>query len=214
MQDGEFTERRTPHFIGRAIFIFAGGTNHSMQQFNKHAKSLDPSDKAQDFISRLRGHIDIFGPNPRQCPYTKNALPCSHFFKKYGKTTNHEKIPASKTDFIDKQIKKYDSCKYKPMFCCDPNVMLRRATLLRSLLEKYLDAKSDETIPVDNNVLTAFMKANYLHGARSLEAIVQSSDIAKGKNFSAPCIHTNALGLHVNKTVFCRLLKSRKNEVS
>lgn len=67
MQDGTFLEGQVSHPIGRAIFVFAGGTRAAFQEFSlpdkgklkdfKHAKG-------PDFVSRLRGFLNILGPNP------------------------------------------------------------------------------------------------------------------------------------------------------
>lgn len=63
MQDGEFSDGRTTHPIGKAIFVFAGGIFHSMELFVR--ESQDQRDaKAPDFISRLRGYVNILGANP------------------------------------------------------------------------------------------------------------------------------------------------------
>jgi hypothetical protein len=73
MQDGVYREEETIHPIGKAIFIFAGGTSSSfgefcgenlkdegeIKQFTKNFKSA----KGPDFISRLRGYVNILGPN-------------------------------------------------------------------------------------------------------------------------------------------------------
>ena len=67
MQDGAFQERQIAHPIGRAIFVFAGGTSETMSTFAKAAD--DPgfrAAKGPDFVSRLKGFVDIAGPNPRQ----------------------------------------------------------------------------------------------------------------------------------------------------
>ena len=70
MQDGKFKEGDTVHPIGRAIFVFAGGTCHNFEEFSKKdvlnsATGLNFKDvKGPDFVSRLRGFIDIKGPNP------------------------------------------------------------------------------------------------------------------------------------------------------
>lgn len=64
MQDGVFTEGHFTHQIGRAIFVFAGGVCESFQKFRAEAESSTPQVKATDFLSRLRGHIDVFGINP------------------------------------------------------------------------------------------------------------------------------------------------------
>jgi hypothetical protein len=65
MQDGEFQEGQINHPIGRAIFVFAGGTSHRMEEFGV---DLDEAErrtaKLPDFISRLKGFLDVLGPNP------------------------------------------------------------------------------------------------------------------------------------------------------
>ena len=63
MQDGLFQDGATVRPIGPAIFIFAGGTHDTMARFKAHAMEL-PAAKATDFLSRLRGFVDILGPNP------------------------------------------------------------------------------------------------------------------------------------------------------
>lgn len=64
MQDGEFHEGGIPHPLGPAIFVFAGGTHSSMASFRDTAES-NPTAKGRDFMSRLRGYLDILGPNPQ-----------------------------------------------------------------------------------------------------------------------------------------------------
>ncbi len=86
MQDGEFKEREAIHPIGKSIFIFAGGTRSSFHAFEQNLdadslknKSSGEADtkktqakrmkqfreaKGPDFVSRLRGFINILGPNP------------------------------------------------------------------------------------------------------------------------------------------------------
>ena len=63
MQDGKFQDDVSTYRIGRAILIFAGGTAHRFQEFAKKARTEDAfkAAKAPDFISRLRGHLDISG---------------------------------------------------------------------------------------------------------------------------------------------------------
>jgi hypothetical protein len=79
IQDGSFREGEAVHPIGKAIFIFAGGTCNTFEQFAQlqcekkssenglAAESVDDSFKGvkgPDFVSRLRGFINIKGPNP------------------------------------------------------------------------------------------------------------------------------------------------------
>lgn len=72
MQDGVYREEETIHPIGKAIFIFAGGTNSSFKEFcgdyledaeiKQFSKDFKAS-KGPDFVSRLRGYVNILGPN-------------------------------------------------------------------------------------------------------------------------------------------------------
>jgi hypothetical protein len=72
MQDGEFREAGHVHPLGPAIFVFAGGTRPSLAKFiepmsrpgGDPARLQFAAVKGSDFASRLRGHIDILGPDP------------------------------------------------------------------------------------------------------------------------------------------------------
>lgn len=76
MQDGEFTSsintRKSNYttYHNQPILIFAGGTSHTYSNFSRQDSAGDPDDqlrfaqaKGPDFVSRLRGHIDILGPS-------------------------------------------------------------------------------------------------------------------------------------------------------
>ena len=64
MQDGKFQEGQISHPIGRAIFVFAGGTSSSMMEFDRGTDEGFKSAKGPDFVSRLKGFINVLGPNP------------------------------------------------------------------------------------------------------------------------------------------------------
>ncbi len=65
MQDGRFLEGQISHPLGRSIFVFAGGTASSMAEFG-HGLITEAfrSVKGPDFASRLKGYVNILGPNP------------------------------------------------------------------------------------------------------------------------------------------------------
>lgn len=73
MQDGVFRERESIHPIGKAIFVFAGGTSNTFKQFcgeeiidgDEYKQFMNDfqNTKGPDFISRLRGYVNILGPN-------------------------------------------------------------------------------------------------------------------------------------------------------
>lgn len=74
MQDGKFQHGETMLGIGRAILVFAGGVAASHDEFNDKefwqkkypeiGASVFQAAKGPDFHSRLRGFLNIVGPNP------------------------------------------------------------------------------------------------------------------------------------------------------
>ncbi|NTU44642.1 MAG: ATPase [Chlorobiaceae bacterium] len=66
MQDGEFQQGQLTHPIGKAIFVFAGGTSSSLNEFTKSRKQKELVEaKTPDFLSRLKGFLNVLGPNPQ-----------------------------------------------------------------------------------------------------------------------------------------------------
>lgn len=75
MQDGEFKEGEKNHPIGRAILVFAGGTNRSLKEFNKENLQSFSAAKGPDFVSRLKGFVNILGPNPIDTENLRDTAP-------------------------------------------------------------------------------------------------------------------------------------------
>lgn len=124
MQDGNFQYTGKKLLLQRAVFVFAGGTAERLEDFG----SADPvgfrAAKGPDFVSRLRGYLNVQGPN---------AL-------------KHTK--------------------------------LRRAVLLRGALEKVEEARTGQKRApargITDQLLDAMLHAGrYLHGARSIHAIIE-----------------------------------------
>jgi len=63
MNDGEFKDGDTVHAIGRAIFVFAGGTAATLDEFSRFEDPEFVAVKGPDFVSRLRGFVNVMGPN-------------------------------------------------------------------------------------------------------------------------------------------------------
>lgn len=76
MQDGMFKDGETMHPIGKSIFVFAGGTSHTFQKFSREYFDEEVTEnerknkleefrdaKGTDFVSRLRGYVNILGLN-------------------------------------------------------------------------------------------------------------------------------------------------------
>ncbi len=159
MQDGAFAQNGIIRPIGPAIFIFAGGTHATMESFKNRALEL-PGAKATDFLSRLRGFVDVLGPNP---------------------------------DSKD-----------------DRTYPLRRAILLRAILQRNApQIFNGDEMRVDGSLLAAFLDVpKYLHGSRSMEAIIEMSAISRKMSFersTLPAVHQ--LALHVDADAFMALVE-------
>jgi hypothetical protein len=64
MQDGKFQDGQLTHPIGPAVFVFAGGTRARMQDFAEPVTDQFRAAKGPDFVSRLKGYVNVRGPNP------------------------------------------------------------------------------------------------------------------------------------------------------
>jgi hypothetical protein len=73
MQDGEFSDGDSTYHLGKTVLVFIGGTRHTYEDFTRELRQIEPSASGQkdtfrdlkgpDFVSRLRGFINIMGPN-------------------------------------------------------------------------------------------------------------------------------------------------------
>ena len=166
MQDGVYREEDSVHPIGKAIFVFAGGTCSSFSEFcgdkivDEEEKRIFlkefKSTKGPDFVSRLRGYINIMGPN---------------------QSDDHDQL-----------------------------FMLRRAMLMRSLIEQKLPHLINENgeAQIDNGVLRAMIKIpRYKHESRSVEAIMDMSMLTQARKWEQSFLPPKEqLKLHVDEKLF------------
>ena len=73
MQNGKFKDGESMHPIGKSIFVFAGGTCESFEEFARGGPEAKPGDplpkafkdaKGPDFLSRLRGYVNVLSISP------------------------------------------------------------------------------------------------------------------------------------------------------
>jgi hypothetical protein len=160
MQDGEFLEGQVCHPIGRAIFVFAGGTAARLADLGR-GKMTDEERrdaKIPDFVSRLKGSLEVLGPDPR------------------GGAREG-----------------------------DPFFVVRRAILLRSLLQRSApELFRGDTARIDSGVLRALLQVSkYAHGARSMESLLAMSQLSRRTEFVRSALPPESqLALHVNAHEF------------
>ena len=185
MQDAKFTAGNITHPFGKAIFVFAGGTHETFELFNSsgEAKTFKET-KGPDFVSRLRGFINIKGPNP-----------------------------ASR--FAGKDTWKNLTCEQLPDQ--DTAHLIRRAIMLRIIIERchpHLIKPETGMSSISSSVIHGFLRAEkFLHGARSLEAIVVMSNLVNVRHFGVAQLPTNdLLQLHVTPD-FLMLVQEGQMEI-
>ena len=74
MHDGEFLLRGTVIPLRRAIFVFAGGTSATFEEFSERGDRPFKNAKGPDFVSRLRGVLNVCGPNERSERALRRAI--------------------------------------------------------------------------------------------------------------------------------------------
>ena len=181
MQDGEFQEGQLTHNIGKAIFVFAGGTCSCMEEFEEKAH-LARAEKGPDFLSRIKGFLNVMGPNPL-IPY------CGEDSAIQGSSADSNQARSSKNT--------------------DPEYIIRRAILINSLLQiGYRQLFKDGILQIDDGVLNAFLLVpKYKHGTRSLETIFKTSQLfGKKKYHRSDLPPESQLNLHVDGQQFFELL--------
>jgi len=161
MQDARFQTGNLSHLLGKAIFVFAGGTKSEFDKFDlsnsekKKEREYFIEVKGPDFVSRLRGFVNIKGPN-------------------------------------------------RANEGGDVAYLIRRAVLLRSIIERSFPHLIDEktrVAAISTSVIKGFLRVErYLHGARSLEALVNMSGLAHAQYFGPAQLPSESLlRLHVTE---------------
>lgn len=159
MQDGKFQEGQITHPIGQCVFVFAGATSYTCENFGPPElaasdSQADPEQhraavasfrlkKGPDFKSRLHGFLNVFGPNPRQ---------------RFNGTAWED----------------------DPADVCFP---VRRAILLRSLMGLMDERNSAKRLEIDPGLLAALLETQYKHGSRSFEKIANALKHGAGPGY-------------------------------
>jgi len=146
MHDGEFLHEGAVIRLKKAIYVFAGGTAFTMAEFSSRAADIDfRNAKGPDFISRLRGYLDVQGPNS------------------------------------------------------EPRV-LRRAIILRNELQERTTRGKNKEIEPEKELVRALLEVGrYRHGARSIAAIVELSDLGSARFGWNELPEDHLLSLHVDR---------------
>jgi hypothetical protein len=168
MQDAEFRAGSITHPFGKVIFVFAGGTCATFQEFDRSGARGPAGEqfrvaKGPDFVSRLRGYVNIKGPNP------------------VGRPAAREAVDGSTTD-VAHLIRR---------------AILFRSVIERSY-PHLIDAASGSARISASVIRGFLRAQTYFHGARSLESIITMSALAGARYYGVPELPSpDLLALHV-----------------
>lgn len=147
MQDGEFVYDGEVISLRRAVYVFAGGTAATLEQFSSFEQLPEfQRAKGPDFISRLRGFLDIRGPNE------------------------------------------------------EPR-LLRRAVLFRSEFMSRARQPSAGRFRPDRDLMASLLEVGrYRHGARSIAAVVELSNVQGARRLGWNGLpQDHLLSLHIDR---------------
>ncbi|MEZ6128910.1 MAG: AAA family ATPase [Planctomycetaceae bacterium] len=186
MQDGTFYGARHTISFGRSIFVFAGGTAHSLEEFEIMASAPDDEDSGRRHSGTEGEDFDVnFPPKP----------PVD------GRQFNVEAIARKVPDFLSRLRGHIDIVPID----ASPGGMkpiLRRAFLLRSLIEQagYVLSHGDQRIClIDEEVIFALLTmSTYRHGARSMESVLKMCVPVKGRITAAALPSSKQLAKHLD----------------
>lgn len=184
MQDGEFQEGQLTHNIGKSIFVFAGGTCSCMEEFEEKTRPA-VAEKGPDFLSRIKGYINIMGPNPvmRYCDKERREQ-----------------------ETLDEHTRMADAKN------ADPEYIIRRAILINSLMQtNYRHLLQDDVLQIDDGVLNAFLLVpKFKHGTRSMETIFKTSQLFGKTKYNRSDLPPEAqMNLHVDGQQFFELVTQK-----
>ena len=203
LQDGTFLYNGNLYDLPKSIVICAGGLNRSFLEFglrSNEQKFIDA--KGPDLISRLRGYVNMKGPNP------------------YSPFSQQYKIDESITQKVhsgnDKDFTDYQDAKRSNLRKIDEHdyglYKIRRAVLIRSVLERHMKSiiSEDDEASIEDPVLSALLNVpQYNYGIRSIQAIIEMSvpGIKNPRRFTKGMIPLmEQLEIHVDAVEFYRLL--------
>jgi hypothetical protein len=159
MQDGKYQDGSAIYYIGRAIFVFAGGTSGTFgdfitkqQEANGEWKATAIEQKLPDFVSRLKGFMDV-------APIEYQAADGGHVVIDAATALRRAKLLRA--------ILEESGADLDETIPAEPGA---RRTELRKRFN------------VDPGVMAAFLRVpSFKYGVRSMEAIVKMSGLT-GKN--------------------------------
>jgi hypothetical protein len=189
LQDGEFRSNQIVHPLGRVIFVFAGGVYDKFAEFASEMQKNSNSSRGSEAKKKKAGNQ----PNFKGVDFLSRL---------HGHIDIAPFSPAKNAKAF------YPSSKNNLAVLVDPSYLMRRAFVLRSLLEMHLSEIFSRGSPrlagIDRRIVNALLATkSFSHGARSMEAIIRMSVLEGSDHFEISHLPPdNQLKMHVNSDNF------------
>lgn len=201
MQDGLFRGRTGEYKVGRAIFLFSGGTSHTYKEFvdgqpeAAEEHHTDPCDRIHP-----QGPVEATpGDSATNSAIASDARSAAAIEMRLSKVVDSTSRLRGYLDVMGINDRKSAPMPSKV-------ICLRRAVLLRSLLEIHAKpifvsySNGVRRARIDRQVVKAFLhQREYKHGVRSMEAIIQMSHWLDGEFVAASLPSMKQLEMHVGE---------------
>jgi hypothetical protein len=190
------------HPIGKAIFVFAGGTSHSFGEFCRECAQPAAPTAPTPCAGILKA--------PEATPATCDAKAPADTDEARAKADREAFAAAKGPDFLSRLRGYVDIIGPNPAGADDVFYLVRRAMVLRGLLESKAPGifDSNARANLDDGVLRAFLRVPYYkHANRSMEALLDMSSLAGARSFEQASLPPfDQLRLHVDAAMFSRLV--------
>jgi hypothetical protein len=204
LQDGEFRSGHVVYPIGRAIFFFAGGVSKKFDEFKA------AMEENRDRATKNGTSMDDLASGP-----IANS------------SADHSHVNFKGVDFLSRLLGHIDVAGLSPAeaeafypdamdpnaIVVDPSYLMRRAFILRSLLQfhaaRIFSQGSPKKAQIDRRIVEALLVTKtFKHGTRSMEAIIRMSSLEGRDSFELSHLPPdNQLDMHVDRNNLRHCLK-------
>jgi hypothetical protein len=185
MQDGYYQHPDGRMSVGNSIFIFAGGTHSTYEEFRKKVKDVNPRhEKLLDFVSRLKGFVDI--PHISPCDEAEQSL---EEMTAVLARKDRQEIPYLRRAMLIRSI-------------------LEKKRMIRPFNNQPAGYEDRGYGLLDVELLRALLLVNaYRHGARSIAALLDIASPFYNTIAKASLPSNDQLDMHTDQKDFNMLLK-------
>lgn len=195
MQDGEFLDSGSVRPLGRAIFIFIGGTSSTFREFRDGKELMNAEDEAAEAAAAEQRAVE---QEDVEAAAADTAEAKKRVRDEAAKIPTNKDKKAKKPDFVSRLSAHINVKGPNQSDAGDKMFVMRRAMMLHAQLKTHFGVDVKD-IQVDDTVLNALLNhERFPNGIRSIELILQTSRLSGRRRFEASDLASDEqLSMHV-----------------